>query len=86
MFGHEKYRNSALLKTFLFLVWIPNSEERKLNPRKPYLRIIWLGQNVKLLSLGWHITILSDEPSHLECIRLSARQDIFRKPMKSEID
>jgi hypothetical protein len=31
-------------KNILFSVWVPNSEERRLNPRKPYLRIIWLGR------------------------------------------
>jgi hypothetical protein len=28
------------LKTFLFTVWVPNSEERKSNPRKPYQRVL----------------------------------------------
>jgi hypothetical protein len=27
-------------KNILFSVWVPNSEERKLNPRKPYLRVL----------------------------------------------
>jgi hypothetical protein len=27
-------------KNILFSVWVPNSEERKVNPRKPYLRML----------------------------------------------
>jgi hypothetical protein len=29
-----------ILKTFLFSVWVSNSEERKANPRKLYLRVL----------------------------------------------
>jgi hypothetical protein len=29
-----------ILKTVLFSVWVPNSEERKSNPRKPYLGVL----------------------------------------------
>jgi hypothetical protein len=37
----EKNSNSDLfLKTVLFSVWVPNSEERKSNPRNPYLRML----------------------------------------------
>jgi hypothetical protein len=28
------------LKIILFSIWIPNSEERKVNPRKPYLGVL----------------------------------------------
>jgi hypothetical protein len=31
---------SFILKTVLFSVWVPNSEEKKLNPRKPYLGVL----------------------------------------------
>jgi hypothetical protein len=29
-----------IFKTFYFSVWVPNSEERKSNPKKPYLGVL----------------------------------------------
>jgi hypothetical protein len=40
MFGQEIPQFRFILKAVLFSVWVPNSEERKLNPRKPYLRVL----------------------------------------------
>jgi hypothetical protein len=36
----RKYRSSIIFKTILFSFWVPISEERKTNLRKPYLRIL----------------------------------------------
>jgi hypothetical protein len=38
--GQKTPQFRFVLKADLFLVWVPNSEERKLNPRKPYLRVL----------------------------------------------
>jgi hypothetical protein len=40
MFGQEIPQFRFILEAVLFSVWIPNSEERKSNPKKPCLRII----------------------------------------------
>jgi hypothetical protein len=40
IFGQKTPQFRFILKTDLFLVWVPNSEEMKSNPRKPYLGII----------------------------------------------
>jgi hypothetical protein len=39
-FGQKIPQFKFILKTVLFSVWVPNSEERKTNPRKPYLRVL----------------------------------------------
>jgi hypothetical protein len=39
-FGQKTPQFRFSLKTVLFSVWVPNSEERKSNPRKPYLRVL----------------------------------------------
>jgi hypothetical protein len=44
IFGQKTPQFRFILKTFYFLVWVPNSEEMKSNPRKPYVRIIRSGQ------------------------------------------
>jgi hypothetical protein len=36
----KKYRILDLFKNILFSVWVPNSEERKPNPKKPYLGVL----------------------------------------------
>jgi hypothetical protein len=38
-FGQKIPQFRFILKIFLFSVWVPNSEERKTNPRKLYLNI-----------------------------------------------
>jgi hypothetical protein len=40
MFGQKTPHFIFILKIFYFSVWIPNSEERKSNLRKPYLRVL----------------------------------------------
>jgi hypothetical protein len=40
MFGQKTPQFRFILKTFYFLVWVPNSEERKSNPRKPHLGVL----------------------------------------------
>jgi hypothetical protein len=39
-FGQKIPQFRFILKTDLFSVWVPNSEERKSNPRKPYLGVL----------------------------------------------
>jgi hypothetical protein len=40
IFGQKTPQFRFILKTILFSVWIPISEERKSNPRKPYLGVL----------------------------------------------
>jgi hypothetical protein len=40
IFGQKTAQFRFILKTILFSVWIPNSKERKSNPRKSYLRVL----------------------------------------------
>jgi hypothetical protein len=40
MFGQKILQFRFILKIFLFLVWVPNFEERKANPRKSYLGVL----------------------------------------------
>jgi hypothetical protein len=40
----RKHRSSDLFKNSFIFSWVPISEERKINPRKPYLKIIWSGR------------------------------------------
>jgi hypothetical protein len=39
-FGEKISQFRFILKLFSFSVWVPISEERKENPRKPYLRML----------------------------------------------
>jgi hypothetical protein len=39
-FGQKIPQIRFILKIFLFSVWVPNSEERKVNLRKSYLRML----------------------------------------------
>jgi hypothetical protein len=39
-FGQKTPQFRFIFKTVLFSVWVPNSEERKSNPRKPYLGVL----------------------------------------------
>jgi hypothetical protein len=39
-FGQKIPQFRFILKIILFSVWVPNSEERKSNPRKPYLGVL----------------------------------------------
>jgi hypothetical protein len=39
-FGQKLPQFRFILKVFLFSVWVSNSEERKANPKKPYLGVL----------------------------------------------
>jgi hypothetical protein len=39
-FGQKILQFRFILKMVLFFVWVPISEERKANPRKPYLGVL----------------------------------------------
>jgi hypothetical protein len=49
-------------KNDLISVWVPNSEERRLNPRKPYLRV--LARIVKSLYSGGSASVSGSAPAY----------------------
>jgi hypothetical protein len=40
MFSQKIPQFRYILKIFLFSIWVPNSEERKTNPKKPYQGVL----------------------------------------------
>jgi hypothetical protein len=46
-FGRKIPQFRFILKISLFSVWVPNSEERKVNPRKSYLGVlVWITESL----------------------------------------
>jgi hypothetical protein len=83
MFGQKISQFRFILKIIYFSVWVPNSEERKSNLRKPYLNIsARLVASVHSVSDGAY-----DFVSHLILSVLDCRSvKIFLKTYEVKID
>jgi hypothetical protein len=62
IFGQKTPKFRFILKTFYFPVWVPNSEERNSNPRKPYLGV--LVRIAKSLYSGGSASVSGSAPAY----------------------